>query len=345
LLGELGEMIVHCLESAVEAAWPIHEWQDANVLLAVSGGADSVALLRACAANKARTGGRGQLVVGHFHHGLRGTAADEDLRWVEHLTAQLGIPFLTGQAEEGKLQSRQDGFEAAARQARYQFLTQAADQLGARYVATGHTADDQVETVLHHILRGSGLAGLAGMPRQRPLSPSVSLVRPMLEISRTDVLTYLSDLRQEYRMDATNEDQKFTRNRLRHDLLPAMRSVRPEVDSALLRLAVQAGEAQSWIAAAAIRVAEACVTRESKDHYLVDVRPLRQTSPLLIREVFKSIWEQADWPRQDMGYAEWQMLADLALRQTDRSVLQLPGRIQAECKHLSILLARAQSIS
>jgi tRNA(Ile)-lysidine synthase len=314
-------------------------------LLAVSGGADSVALLRACAAIKARTKGRGQLMVAHFHHGLRGIAADEDQHWVEQLTSQLGIRCLTGQSEEGYLRAGQDGLEAAARKARYQFLTQIAEQLGARFVATGHTADDQVETILHHILRGSGLAGLAGIPKQRLLSPSVSLVRPLLGISRAVVLTYLSDLRQDYRVDATNEDQKFTRNRLRHDLLPAMRTIRPEVDAALLRLAAQAADAQTWIAAEARRVAEQCVTRESKDHYLVDVRRLSHTSPLLIREVFKSIWEQADWPRQQMGFSEWQMLAELALRQTDLAVLQLPGNIQAECKHSSILLARAQSIS
>jgi tRNA(Ile)-lysidine synthase len=152
-------------------------------------------------------------------------------------------------------------------------------------------------------------------------------------------------LAQDYQIDATNEDQKFTRNRLRHDLLPAMRTVRPEVDSALLRLAAQAAEAQTWIAAEARRVAEQCVTPESQDHYRVDVQRLRQTSPLLIREVFKSIWERADWPRQQMGFSEWQMLAELAVRQSDRSILQLPGRIQAECKQSSILLTRAKSIS
>src|SRR5262249_19663731 len=138
-----------------------------------------------------------------------------------------------------------DGLEAAARDARYHFLRSTAERLGARYVATGHTADDQVETILHHILRGSGLAGLAGVPRLRSPSAAVTLIRPLLTIERTEVEDYLRQLGQDYRCDASNLSTEHTRNRIRHELLPLLADrFNPHVRDALRRLGTLAGEAQ-----------------------------------------------------------------------------------------------------
>src|SRR5262249_20572855 len=135
-----------------------------------------------------------------------------------------------------------------------------AEQVGARYVATGHTADDQVETVLHHILRGTGIDGLAGIRRTRAISPSVALVRPLLWARRSDVLSYLQALGQEFRIDRSNEDVRFTRNRIRNELLPELRqNFNQNVDDALLRLASQAAEAQQVISEAAGALMERCV--------------------------------------------------------------------------------------
>ncbi len=123
---------------------------------------------------------------------------------------------------------------------------------GARYVATAHTLDDQAETVLHHVLRGTGLAGLAGMTRTRPLGPNVTLIRPLLEFRRRDLLEYLKTLDQPYCVDATNSDVRFARNRIRHELLPLIeRDFRPNVAEALVRLASLAGNAQRVVEAAA----------------------------------------------------------------------------------------------
>jgi tRNA(Ile)-lysidine synthase len=117
-----------------------------------------------------------------------------------------------------------DGVEAAARAARYEFLQATAERLGARYVATAHTADDQAETVLHHIVRGTGLAGLAGMSRARSLGAAATLIRPLLSFRRRDVIEYLGALGQSYCEDTTNRDPAFTRSRIRHELLPLLAS-------------------------------------------------------------------------------------------------------------------------
>ena len=168
--------------------WPPAEWSEVGVLIAVSGGPDSVALLRAMADLKQRVGGAGWLVVGHFNHQLR-PEADGDAEFVADLAGQLGLRFEQGRGEVRELSKlRGDGVEAAAREARYEFLLRAAEKCGARYVVTGHTADDQAETVLFNFLRGTGLAGLAGIQRVRPLNSAVSLMRPMLGVRRTDVI-------------------------------------------------------------------------------------------------------------------------------------------------------------
>lgn len=330
------------LERQLNAAWPQSKWRDDHVLVAVSGGADSVALLRALLAAKSIAGGRGLLLAAHFNHRLRGDVADADQAWVEQLCSELGVSLAIGQPESGQLAAQPgDGWEATARAARYEFLRRTAEQAGARHLATAHTADDQVETVLHRILRGTGLTGLAGIPKFRLLSPSVAIVRPLLGCRRSEILSYLDDIGQAYRTDATNDELHFTRNRLRHELLPLLRGkFNADVDAAVLRLSSQAAEAQQWIAENAAGVAERCTVVESTDCVRVDVKPLIGMAPLMVREVFKAAWSAAKWPQQAMGFDEWQQLAGLVGSGAAKRVLNLPGGIRAERWDAEVVLTR-----
>src|SRR3569623_1408931 len=174
---KIGDMAGLCFERRLAEDWAPSDWSDLTVLVAVSGGADSVALLRGMAA--LRRSGPGRLIVAHFNHALRAAAA-EDERFVVELCRELGLVCEVGRSRVAERAAEcGDGVEAAARHARYEFLQATADRLGARYVATAHTADDQAETILHRILRGTGLAGLSGMSRSRPLGQAVPLLRPM----------------------------------------------------------------------------------------------------------------------------------------------------------------------
>src|SRR5690606_28991705 len=167
----------------------------------------------------------------------RGQASDDDAAWVARLAEELGLEVIVGRAEHAASLASED----QARRARYEFLQASAEQVGARYVATAHTADDQAETVLLRILRGSGIEGLAGMPFARPLGPAVTLVRPLLETTRAEVEQYLGQLGQAHRHDATNDQSRFTRNWVRRELLPMLRSHLPQDPAeSLLRLAGQA---------------------------------------------------------------------------------------------------------
>jgi tRNA(Ile)-lysidine synthase len=329
-------------------AWPSGDWRDTHVVLAVSAGPDSVALLRAMVAVKECVRGVGGLIVAHFNHGVRGAAADEDQVWLQELCSRLGLPLICGRAGEQTIaDDRGDGWEAAARAARYRFLCETAEKMGARFVAVAHTADDQVETVLHRILRGTGLEGLAGIPGHRHLSPSVSLVRPLLSVKRAEILRYLGDIDQDFRTDQTNMDTRWTRNRLRHELLPTLRErYNPGVDDALLRLAVQAGEAHQLIADFAQRLADTSVSREvnrsqSASPTVVRVRidcGRLVDAPLpVVGEVCRIAWQQAHWPLQAMGYDEWHQLTELVLGKRDEPI-NLPDKIRARRDSEAIVL-------
>src|SRR5262245_33439052 len=224
------------------AAWPPANWQDVTVLVAVSGGADSAALLRGLV--EIRSAGEGRLIAAHFNHKLRGAESDADQAFVEQLGRELGVKVVTGQREGEGERGREGAAEESLREARYEFLTLVSGIYGARYVATAHTADDQVETVLLNVLRGTGLAGLAGIPCVRQLAEATTLIRPLLDVTRADVLEFLAGLKQPFREDASNRNLDYTRNRIRHELLPLLaREYNPQVREALRRLAQLAGEA------------------------------------------------------------------------------------------------------
>jgi tRNA(Ile)-lysidine synthase len=153
-------------EQKLACSWPPEQWREVTVLLAVSGGLDSVALLRGMLS--IQPPGPGRLVVAHFNHRLRSQDSDADQAFVQELCHTLDVACEHGQPADLLCSTGASGLEAAAREARYTFLRNTAERLGARYVATAHTADDQIETNVQRILRGTGIAGLSGIPHTRP---------------------------------------------------------------------------------------------------------------------------------------------------------------------------------
>ncbi|HJT32708.1 MAG TPA: tRNA lysidine(34) synthetase TilS [Pirellulales bacterium] len=336
-------------EAPLVGLWLPDDWNEVTTLAAVSGGADSVALLRALAAM--RPAGPGRLVVAHFNHRLRGSAADADAAFVAKLAGELGLPCDVGSADAATVapalrdgnRDRQGrpmdsatecrsylaGIEESARNVRYEFLKAAAGRCGARYVATAHTADDQAETVLHRIVRGTGLSGLSGMRRARPLMHGVSLIRPLLGVRRAELLDYLGQLGQQFCDDATNQDLGFTRNRLRHELLPRLAAeYNSQVIDALLRLARLAGEAQAVIAALVDELLPDCARNEA-DRIVFDCVLLADQPRYVVRELLLAAWRRRQLPEQAMGFAQWDELADLVQARVSGPLsTTLPGGIR-----------------
>jgi tRNA(Ile)-lysidine synthase len=226
-----------------------------TIVVGVSGGADSLCLLHALRALSTHLAC--SLHAAHLHHGIRGQEADEDARFVAGICQEWGLACTIERADVPQLaREHKLSLEEAARQARYAFLARVARSIGASAVAVAHNADDQVETVLMHLIRGSGLAGLRGM---QPLSwldelrlcdegaPApqgrIRLLRPLLEVTRATILEYCHTHGLEPRFDRSNLDQTLFRNRLRHELLPLLETYNPNIRQVLLRTAaVVAGD-------------------------------------------------------------------------------------------------------
>lgn len=207
-----------------------------RLLVACSGGADSVALLRALHLLHRRRKWNLTLTVGHVNHHQRPPEdSDGDQRFVEALAEGLKLSCRVGGAV---LDTAGQNLEAAMRAMRYDALREMAEACGAASVVTAHHADDQLETMLMAILRGTTAKGLRGIAPRRALTQNVSLIRPMLDATHEQAVTFLRQLDQPWREDVTNTDRSRTRARLRHEVLPVLRELRPSV----ARKAVELGD-------------------------------------------------------------------------------------------------------
>ncbi|MBM3945975.1 MAG: tRNA lysidine(34) synthetase TilS [SAR202 cluster bacterium] len=223
--------------------------QDTTLVAAVSGGPDSLALLHLLA--RLQTSCGLSLHVAHLDHALRDDSAD-DARFVQEQAWLLGLPFICRRVDVLSQGTRlRLGLEQAAREVRYAFLAQVAQDAGAAAVALGHTADDQAETVLHRIVRGTGLRGLRGMGPVTTLATGqgvpVTLFRPLLSVTRQETEALCRSLGLTPRHDPTNEEPAYTRNFLRNHVLPLMRQANPQVREALLRLGRNAALQQAYL--------------------------------------------------------------------------------------------------
>jgi len=299
----------------------------AGVLLAVSGGADSVVMLRCFVAYTLHHHAVPATIhIAHVNHGLRGSESDDDALFVRQLAARFGLPYHETRLTPDMFAADDSGsVEAAARKLRYDFLQQTAEQNALRYVAVAHNADDQAETILQRIVRGTGIAGLAGIPPVRRLGEAVTLIRPMLPFSRQRILAYLNVLQQPFRTDSTNAKSKYTRNKIRNDLLPLLASeYNRAVGDALLRLATQAADWTDYVNSqtdALYDRAVICRCRQGTETgrcqtVTVHVGALSGSAPLLVRELFVAIWSRHHWHLRDMTFAHWQQLAEMTLPQT-----------------------------
>jgi tRNA(Ile)-lysidine synthase len=214
---------------------------ESRLLLAVSGGADSLALLHLLA--HARTSYPLELTAATLNHGLRPEAAEE-VAFVQEMAAAWNVPCVAGQVKLANV-----GIEAAARKARYDFLAEAAQSTKSDYILTAHQADDQTETILMHLLRGSGLQGLIGMKMLAPMPyhPDYQLVRPLLPFSRQSIEAYCVENRLEARQDSSNFDTSYRRNAIRHEIVPRLRQVNPQLDAALARLGKIVGAEDAFV--------------------------------------------------------------------------------------------------
>jgi tRNA(Ile)-lysidine synthase len=293
-----------------------------RVLVAVSGGADSTALLDALARWKKSE----NLFVAHLNHLLRGAESDADEAFVREMAARLVLPSVIARENIAACAAREkQNLEATARRVRYDFLRRAAEASQATVIVTGHTRDDQVETILLRLLRGTSAAGWRGIEAEIALRNSLRLLRPLLDITRAEVLAHCAAYQLTFRHDSSNESAAFTRNRIRHELLPLLETFNPAIHATLVRVAAQISEDDDFLQAEAARWAEGLTEAGA-----LNFQPLLKLHPALRRRVLRHWVQNQRGDLRRISTAHLLSVDNLICQGDGGSYVELPGGWQVE---------------
>ncbi|RJO62429.1 MAG: tRNA lysidine(34) synthetase TilS [Dehalococcoidia bacterium] len=270
-----------------------HNLTGSKLVVAVSGGPDSVCLLHLLSTLKDELGLT--LHIAHLDHHLRGEESRADAEYVRGLAGSLHIPVTIGQGDVKAFQKvNKMTLEEAAREVRYLFLADVCEKIGTHYIVTGHTQNDNVETILLHIVRGSGTRGLVGL---RPLTPKtigdrgLVIVRPMLDITREETIDYCQQMRLEPRTDSSNFELSPLRNKIRLKLLPLLTDYNSNISEALLRLSSSAADELEYLDGQVAELWNKVVTRDG-EVITLDREGLQNVHPALKRHLLRTCLEQ-----------------------------------------------------
>jgi len=308
-----------------------------RILVGVSGGADSVSLLLTL--NELRDEYSLAPIACHINHQLRGKESDEDARFVGDLCSNLKISCVIVDCDVKALaEKRGNGIEEAARYIRYKTFEKEADIHECDYVAVAHTADDQAETILFRIIRGTGVKGLAGMPAIRWLNDDVKLIRPMLNCTREEVLSYLESKGQSFRTDSSNDSMDYARNRIRKELLPLLSNYNVQVKSALTNLGNQAEDVRDFIDKEVSKVLHRMFDKKLDQYkdgsYRLPTGPIMAQHPYLAKEVLIKFWQGVEWEIGKLTCEHWQKMYHLF---RDGGSATFPGNVQVTRRNSDIV--------
>jgi tRNA(Ile)-lysidine synthase len=302
---------------------------------AVSGGPDSVLMLDFLARMAGDVGF--QLAVVHFNHHLRGAESNEDENFVRELAKRHGVPFFRGEARVAEeARKRRRNLEATARDFRYRFFMGLIRQGKVDKVATAHTLDDQAETVLLHILRGTGMRGLGGIHR----SLQNKVVRPFLGMTRAEVEAEIVKRNLPFRIDSTNLDTRFRRNKIRRELLPMIeREYNPEIKRLLSEMSTRAREDEAWLDQQARERGGAWRLREDGAEK-ISRTALRNIPPTLARRVLRQMLREVAGSLAGVTHRHIEAVYNFALESQSGKRVQLPRGLAARIEFDWLILSR-----
>lgn len=311
-----------------------------TIVVAVSGGADSTALLLALDELKTHDKLGINICVAHLDHGLRESSA-KDAKWVANLATRLGYRSVIGRSKVAQeIEATGENLEQAARKARYAFLERTAKRVSARYVLTAHTMDDQAETVLLRLMRGSAATGLGGMEAVRPIAKNspIQLVRPLLWARRADTEDYCRVRKTAFLSDEMNDDDSFARIKVRKHLLPLMESFNNKVVEALSRTAAQLREDGAVLfndSGALLK--RASLEGETKTPAL-DVKVLSAAPPALRRRALRQWISEARGSARRLEMVHLSSVEKLLEGNAGGRVVELPsgGRVRRKRNRLEL---------
>jgi len=312
------------------------------LLAAVSGGPDSVCLLHILAGLREKLGIT--LHIAHLDHKLRGAESEADARYVSELANRLGIPATIEERDVKAYQTRRRiSQEEAAREVRYTFLAQVAQSIGAKEAAAGHTLDDHIETILMHLVRGAGIKGLQGLqPRTQwqLAGNSITIVRPLLQVSREETTNYCRQHQLAPRIDTSNLSLSPLRNRIRHQLLPLLKGYNPQVAEALQRTARIAGDDLAFIDEQCLRLWDE-IARKQKDAVIIDKQQLLKTPAVLRRYLLRMSIERLVGNIKDIEMCHIEDIMGILTKPAGKR-LNLPGGLIFSVEYDRYILTQYQ---
>ncbi len=293
-----------------------------NIVVGVSGGSDSVFLLHALVEVKKHL--PIFITAAHFNHGIRGEASDRDEQFTRSLCKKKGVPL------QGEKWERPDGSfsEEEARKARYTFFEKVCEAVKADALALAHTRDDDAETILFRFLRGSGLLGLRGIPYTRSFG-SFRIIRPLKEISKEEICSYLREKKISWCEDASNFDLRYTRNRIRHHLLPLLeKEFNPKIREGLVRFGRNVAEDYEYLQKEGDAAFEKTVLTEGKRSIVFKRKAFQTFPPAIQKQLFRQAVRRLGADMDEIGYSDWEMVVGYLGQKNFRCTLPGPLHVR-----------------
>ncbi|MDP8217302.1 MAG: tRNA lysidine(34) synthetase TilS [Candidatus Theseobacter exili] len=310
------------------------------VLLSVSGGPDSIAMMYLL--KEISQALDLKLVVAHLNHQLRGQEADGDALFVVEQGKQLGIKVITDETDVKKLAEKNRlSIEEAGRKARYLFLEKTAIKENIKIIATGHTRDDLAETIIMRLLRGCGTIGLLGIPPVRSQN-KLTIIRPLIELTRKDIMNYLDNHKIPYRVDTSNLDNRFLRNRIRNDLLPFLENdFNPKAREVLINLSKILDSETDFFEQTLQPIYKQMVEKRQR-HYTLNISEFKAIHEALQRSILRRMIMDTKGNLLGITYNHIEDLMDLIFLKPSGRQIHLPDDITAVKEYNLILLSRGE---
>ena len=308
-----------------------------TVVVGVSGGPDSVALLKMLHAINALKNLRIRLLVAHLNHRLRGKSAEEDVQFVQNFAARLSLPCMVKEVDIQKIADQaKHSIEESARIERYRFFQNVAREHNATLIALGHTADDNAETVLHRIIRGAGTVGLGGIPIKRPIVPDspIHLIRPLLITWRKEIIQYLQNERLNYRTDESNDETIYLRNKIRLDLIPLLENqYNPNIKNTLNQLCRIFNANNEYLSTEAKKAFKNAMIKGDRERHVIDARFLKKQPKILQHLVIQEVLNNLQIPLKEITYEHYTAILGGIAKTGRMRRFQLPGKLCVWYEH------------
>jgi len=310
-----------------------------RILVGLSGGPDSIVLLHIL--SQLRKEYMLDIYIAHLDHKFRGEQSTSDRKFCEDIAGKSGFDIVCEEIDVPKIIKKEKiSPEEAARQARYDFFERVARKKNITKIAVGHTRDDQAETVLMRLIRGSGMLGLGGVAPVKDIH-GITVIRPVIEISRSRIDSFIKEFGLEFRHDSSNDDVSFTRNRIRHELFPYLEGkFNPNIKEVLANMAENLRVENEFLEKFARRKFKGMVRKNKSGAIEIDIKKFRKQPEAMRKRIFRSSLEALKGNLRRFTYQHWKEVKDLIESRPGNSIVDLPGDINIVKRKESLLIEK-----